>query len=157
IGENSVFNIPLVLRLEGRVDVERLGAAIDAVIARHEALRTRFVEVGGGPRPVIDPAPRPVLCRAGAATQAGLQALLHRERRACFSLSRDRLYRFCLIDRGAAQADAGGRRYVLVITVHHIVCDGQSIAILLREIAEYYNITAAALAKGELPFQYADF
>ncbi|MBL8299389.1 MAG: amino acid adenylation domain-containing protein [Rhodanobacteraceae bacterium] len=151
IGENSVFNISLALELCGVVDRQRLRAAIDATLTRHEALRTRFIEVDGAVTVALD-APAPdVLVETRVADAAALEAELKRQRRHCFRLDAEPLYRFSLI---AAPSGEGVARHVLQVTVHHSVCDGHSLAILLRELAQHYNGMAETLPL--LPLRYAD-
>ena len=153
IGRNPIFNIPVALELKGVLDRARLDAAIGAVLARHDALRTRFVQADGGVRQVVD-APAPFAVRAETAhDEAGLRALCRRERGASFDLGADALYRFRLfmLDEGAG---AGSPTQVLHITLHHIVADGHSIAILLRELTAFYNGAGDTLQA--LPYQYAD-
>ncbi|HYW08941.1 MAG TPA: amino acid adenylation domain-containing protein [Longimicrobium sp.] len=152
-------NLPLAIRLRGPLDEAALGRALDETARRHEVLRTRFPTVDGEPRLAIDP-PAPVaLTRVdpGEATEpAGREANALREVRAAawapFDLERGPLLRALL-----ARVDDDD--HMLGITLHHVVTDGWSVGVLLRELGELYS----AFAEGkpsplpELPVQYADY
>ena len=145
------YNIGLAVRLAGRLDAAALAAALSEVVRRHEALRTRFASRDEAAVQVIDP-PWPVTLEplAVAADEAGEQACAILQQR--FDLAHDRLLRVALL-RLAAD------RHVLVLAMHHIVSDGWSIGVLVREVEALY----AAFAQGrpsplpELPVQYADY
>ncbi|MET8170411.1 amino acid adenylation domain-containing protein [Streptomyces sp. NPDC005329] len=134
------------VRVRGAVDPDRLAAALTAVVARHEALRTTFALDDGVPVAVIAP-PTPVPLRvievdgvdaARAAASAALSS--------GFDLARGPLLRASLLRLGPAD-------HVLVVAVHHVATDGWSQALLWAEMAAAYS--GAALA--QLPVQYADF
>src|SRR5437763_1232002 len=145
------YNIGLAVRLAGRLDAAALAAALSEVVRRHEALRTRFASRDEAAVQVIDP-PWPVTLEplAVAPDEAGEQARAMLQQR--FDLAHDRLLRVALL-RLAAD------RHVLVLAMHHIVSDGWSIGVLVREVEALY----AAFAQGrpsplpELPVQYADY
>jgi amino acid adenylation domain-containing protein len=159
LGEaGSVYYINGALRLKGRLDQGLLQATLDAVIARHEVLRTTFVNVDGKPVQHIGAALPFALKRVelvGIAV-SDVKALIAREAaeemRTPFDLAvgpllRGRLLRLAVDD------------HVLLITMHHIISDGWSMSILGREVGELY----AALWRGEtdplpaLSIQYADY
>ncbi len=156
--DSAAYNIPFASRLSGEVDAARLAAALTEVARRHEALRTVFAREGGEPvQRVGPPAPVPVpeidLSSLPAAERESLGAALAREEAGRpFDLSRGPLLRARLVRLGEGE-------HLLLLTVHHIVADGASMGILVRELSVLY----AALAEGrpadlpELPVQYADF
>jgi amino acid adenylation domain-containing protein len=153
----TVHNLPLVLRLRGELDAAALAAACGEIVRRHEVLRTVFVERDGEPVRVVRPATTWAL---PAVDLAGLPAAA-REREAArlageaawpFDLARGPLLRTTLLR-------LGGREHGLLLDLHHIVSDGWSVGVLVREIGALY---AAALEGRpsplpELPIQYADF
>lgn len=149
------YNVPARLRLRGALDVPALRTALAGVLARHEALRTRFV-VGarGTPVQVID-APGelvlPVIDLVGAdpAAERELSASAAAEP---FDLAAGPLLR-CRLLRLAED------EHVLLIVVHHIVFDAWSFDVLLRELANLYAaaVTDRPAELAELPVQYADY
>ena len=150
------YHITGALRLRGALDGTALRAALDHVIARHEALRTRFVEADGQPWQHIDP-PRGFELReqgvgaADAADPAHIEALCREAAAVPFDLAAGPPIRGRLL-RVAAQD------HVLVVSMHHIVSDGWSLGVLMREFAAAYS----ALREGREPrlpalaVQYAD-
>ncbi|MCP4663495.1 MAG: non-ribosomal peptide synthetase, partial [bacterium] len=130
---------------------------------RHEALRTSFVSVGGRPVQVIAAAPDlelPVLDLrrlAGAAREAESQRLATAEAQRPFDLSRGPLLRAAVVRLAGGTPDR--EEHVVLLTMHHVVSDGWSMGVLIRELAALQ----AAFAEGrpspldELPIQYADY
>ncbi|MFF9023615.1 amino acid adenylation domain-containing protein [Streptomyces eurythermus] len=132
---------------------ELVAAALDRLVERHEALRTAFVVQDGEPMQLIRP-PAPLELTTAEVTPGELPAVLDRELDRGFDLAGGPLARALL-----ARDPAPGGRQVLVLSVHHIVCDGWSSSVLEREFAT----VLAALRAGRaprlpaLPVQYADF
>jgi amino acid adenylation domain-containing protein len=147
------YNVPAQLRLTGALDVPALRSAISTVLARHEALRTRFVEgPHGTPIQVIDPPaelPLPVVEPADPAAAGELAAAAAAEP---FDLAAGPLFRCRLLRLGE-------REHLLLIVVHHIVFDAWSFDVLLRELAALYTaaITGEPAELAELPVQPADY
>src|SRR5882724_1584382 len=150
------YNIALAVRLKGSLDVAALSAALSEVVRRHEALRTRFETREGGAVQVIDPS---WAVSIEAVTVAPEEA--RRRARAAmdrpFDLARDRLLRLALL----RLAD---EEHVLVLVMHHIVSDGWSMGVLVREVEALYAAFAAGgpsplrdLALQDLAIQYADY
>ncbi|WP_285736853.1 amino acid adenylation domain-containing protein [Kitasatospora phosalacinea] len=141
----AAYNIPLVLRLTGRLDVAALSAALDAVAARHEALRSRFPAVDGRPRVVVD-APAPV--RLGT---VDLRACDEGERAAALAALTNR--GFDLAAGPLLRADllrTGEQEHLLCLVLHHVVADGWSLGLLRSELAHHYA-TARGEARPDLP------
>ncbi len=146
------YNVPCAIRLRGPLDVEALARALDALVARHEGLRTIFVDRADGPRQrVLPPGPLP-LAREDLSTipadgrTGDALARLERFAREPFDLSRGPLVRACLLRLDALE-------HLFALCLHHIVCDGWSIARLVSDLA-------AAYVDAPLPpvaLQYADF
>jgi amino acid adenylation domain-containing protein len=154
----AAYNEALEVHLHGELAVAALERALLEIVARHEALRTVFPEVGGRPVQRIEErslAGLPVAdLRAlpAAARERELARVRAGQRSRGFALAQGPLVRFCL-------AAVGERDHLLLATLHHIVFDGWSIGLLLREIALLYGAFAAGRPSPlpELPVQYADF
>ncbi len=155
---HPAFNVPVRFRLDGALDVPLLKKAFDAVAARHEGMRTRFVEDDGHLLQIIEPVthfPLPVTDLthlSGDAQEAEVDRLGSLEARQHFDLSQDPLFRASLL---ALAPD----RHILQITIHHSVADGWSIGIITDDLAEYYNafLQDREPRLPDLPVQYADF
>ncbi|MEG8178109.1 amino acid adenylation domain-containing protein [Nocardia terpenica] len=154
---NPFYNMPVSFRLRGSVDAGALDRAVRELMVRHEVFRTALVSVGGEPRQVVGEPPvgsvLPVVDLSGAVDPlARARESARAEGRRPFDLSVGPLLRSCLLR--LADDD-----HVLLLTMHHIVSDGWSIGVLLRELNTLYQ----AFAAGEpsplppLPVQYADF
>ncbi|OLT41549.1 hypothetical protein BJF87_10785 [Gordonia sp. CNJ-863] len=154
--ESGVYNIPLVMRFSGVLESRHLAAAIDDVIRRHEALRTRFPSVDGVPQQlvcevedtppdvVVDP-PVPV---AAHAIDETVDALV----RAPFDLHAAPPLRVRLLQLSRTE-------YVLVFVVHHVIADGASIVPLARDVMVAYRARHGGSAPDfdKLPVQYVDY
>ncbi|SDA35443.1 amino acid adenylation domain-containing protein, partial [Methylobacterium sp. UNC378MF] len=147
------YTIPIALRLAGALDADALRAALADVVARHESLRTRVVEIDGAPAQHVLPpdAARPAL-DVRAADPASWPDALSAAARAPFDLAVDlpiraRLYRF--------GPDAHG----LLLLIHHAAADGWSLTPLMRDLAAAYaaRLRGAAPDRPALPVQYADY
>ncbi|MBG0832651.1 amino acid adenylation domain-containing protein [Planomonospora sp. ID67723] len=155
----TAYVVPLVLRFGGTVDPARLRDCLSELAARHESLRTRFVPGDGEPHQVVDPPaaarlpvvtlPRPEETGGdeAAGTAEALRRVVAEEVWRPFDLAAGPVWRALLVR--VASGD-----HVLVLAVHHIVCDGLSLEILRRELTALYG-------GAELPapprVQYADF
>jgi amino acid adenylation domain-containing protein len=147
-GASALYNIPCAVHLTGTLDPASLGRAINEVVRRHEALRTRFEGVSGEPRQVIEPplpVPLPVVDLAGASEVEVLRQATSEAVRP-FDLTRPPLLRACLLRRGIEE-------HVLVLILHHVAADGWSLGVLVRELAAFYQ----GESLPELSLQYADF
>ncbi|HLK59638.1 MAG TPA: condensation domain-containing protein, partial [Chthonomonadaceae bacterium] len=155
---NAVYNIPHAIRIRGPLHVPAFRQALDEIVARHEALRTNFVEHEGEGIQVISaemglPFQTIDLRDKGEAEreQEALE-LCTIEARRPFDLSRDRLIR-------ALWITVGEEDHILVLTMHHIVSDGVSSNILFRELTTLYAAFKAEQPSplSPLPVQYADY
>ncbi|MFJ4716602.1 condensation domain-containing protein, partial [Streptomyces sp. NPDC088785] len=147
------YTTPLVLRLRGPVRPDVVQAALSAIVARHEVLRTVFAAERGVPVQVIGPAYEvalPVVDRRDAGP-ADVDAAIREELGTPFHLDRGPLFRARLIVTGAQES-------VLVLNMHHIVTDGWSAIVLQDELAALYPALCAGEPSPlpELPLQYAD-
>jgi hypothetical protein len=155
---NSNYNIPVAVRLKGPLNVAALHESLNEIVRRHETLRTTFTITDDDPVQVIAPKlvlPLPVLDLGGwpeREREAQARRLAGEEALQPFDLTRGPLLRAALF---RLQED----EHVALLTMHHIISDGWSISVLIRELTTIY----AAFSKGapsplpELPIQYADF
>jgi amino acid adenylation domain-containing protein/non-ribosomal peptide synthase protein (TIGR01720 family) len=150
----ALFNVPMALRLAGRLDLEAMRAAFERHIERHEVLRTTLESVDGrGVQRIYAPArfELPVVRREGA-SEAEVRGWLAEEATRPFDVARDLLVRVSVLELGE-------RDHVLSVVLHHAVSDGWSLGILLRESMAAYD----AFVRGSpphlppLPIQYADY
>ncbi len=155
---SAVYNMPLAVRLTGVLDKVALDQALRAIIARHEALRTTFLDGDGGPIQVVAPTLDMALpvTDLGAMPEQERETEAHRlataEARAPFDLARGPVLRAQLL-RLADQ------EHMLLLTVHHIVSDGWSIGVLTKELAAFYDgfVAGTPVTLPALPVQYADY
>jgi amino acid adenylation domain-containing protein len=152
IPENPFYNIPAALRLTGKLDYLALKQAFDTIVQRHEALRTNFVEVNGQPiaiaspqidvsLPLVDLQNLPLTDR-----QSTAQNIATLEAQRPFNLAKELLLRVKLLQLNTDE-------YVLLLNLHHIVADGWSLGVLIREIGLLYTNQPLP----PLAIQYADF
>ncbi|MEY2937090.1 MAG: hypothetical protein RL033_7839, partial [Pseudomonadota bacterium] len=165
----AAYHIPSSVRLVGALDVPALQAALDRIVQRHEALRTRFessadsalqhssvqhsaVQVISAPDVGLSLRHHDLGDLPEAEREPQLQAIADEEAAAAFDLAHGPLIRARLLR--LAPED-----HVLLVTMHHIVCDGWSMGVLINELGALYT----AFSQGRpdplpaLPIQYADF
>jgi len=159
----AAYHIPCALHLSGPLDRAALKAALDRVVARHEVLRTRFLEVNGEPYQHIE------------ASDSGLALVeqdLEPSLRGLPEDDRDRELGRIAAEEGASAFDLaagppirgrllrlGEQEHVLLITQHHIVSDGWSVGVLIDEVSTLYRAFTQGLGDSlpPLPVQYADY
>ncbi|MFC6081925.1 amino acid adenylation domain-containing protein [Sphaerisporangium aureirubrum] len=153
--DDASYNMYLVLRLRGPLDIRALGDALDAVVARHESLRTSFPDIDGAPIAVIDP-PGPVridrIDLTGAADpEEEARRLVAVRVNAPFDLAAAPPLRAGLLTLGRDD-------HVLCFSLHHIVADGWSNSILFDDLFAFYQARVAGTEPGlpPLPVQYGD-
>jgi amino acid adenylation domain-containing protein/thioester reductase-like protein len=152
------FNVPISIRFQGPLNIEVLETALNAVIRRHEVLRTTFAELDGQPVQVIAPSLHVSITTvpiAGKDDKERLAELLKRvvlTARDPFDLSKGPLLRMTVY-----RLDADD--HVVVFTVHHSVFDGWSIDIFAQELGGFYTslVSGSDLSLPDLPVQYADY
>ncbi|MCF2587137.1 non-ribosomal peptide synthetase [Brevibacterium sp. UCMA 11752] len=150
---SAAYNIPLTLRMRGRLDVNALQSAINDVIARHESLRTVFPWTAGQPEQVIL---NPANARIAMSTVGVSEGLVHHtveaEATRGFDVSRELPIRALLIR--LSEDD-----HVLLLTLHHIAADGWSLGPLARDLSTAYRARGQGRAPAfpPLPVQYADY
>ena len=155
---NPTYNRPAFIRFTGSLNVATLEQCLNEIRRRHEVLRTTFPAVDGQPVQVIssaEPVSLPLLdLRHLSEVERGTEArrLAIEEARRSFDLALGPLIRTQLLRLGEEE-------YLLLLTTHHVVFDGWSMGVLLREISavyEAFSIGSVPLL-SELPIQYADF
>lgn len=156
--DRATYNIPFAVRLQGPLDVNAFRHAVNALVERHEVLRTTFTNRDGNPIQTVSQQltlPFPILdlqSWSESEREAEALRLAEQEVRLPFDLAHGPLLRTLLVQ-------IGNEDYLLVITMHHIISDGWSMSVFTRELGCFYD----ALSNGRaptlpsLPIQYADF
>lgn len=155
---SPLYNIPVGLRLSGILNREALELSLNTIIGRHEVIRTTFRALSGRPVQITQPELKLALdvteVGPGNASDrdAEVQRFVNQEARRPFDLAVGPLIRVALF-----QLDK--QEHLLLIVLHHIIADGSSVGILIREMLELYGAYAGGspLALPELKIQYADF
>lgn len=153
---NSSLNMPLALGLKGDLDVRALEETLDRIVARHEILRTTFAKHDGAPVQVISKQGSVKLSvddLAGSEDpESEAERLTVEEAHNGFDLESGPLFRARLLR-------LSDKEHILLLTLHHIVCDGWSNGVLVRELGEIYDDLTSGIAPSneELPIQYADY
>jgi amino acid adenylation domain-containing protein len=159
---NPTYHISTALRLTGPLNVAALHQSINTIVARHEVLRTSFTLANGQPvqqsipaltieLPLFDLTALPASERTSAAQQHALDAA-----RQSFDLAQGPLIR----TRLARLHPEGTRQdHLLILVIHHIVSDGWSQGVFMRELATLYDALAheQPVSVPDLPVQYADY
>ncbi|MFC9259064.1 amino acid adenylation domain-containing protein [Streptomyces hydrogenans] len=149
----SAYNIPVVRRLRGPLDADALRAALDASVARHETLRSRYPATEDGrPLLVVDPPGPAAFTLVEAAGEAAAERIVDEAAAVPFDLEDGPLFRSLLVR--LADDD-----HVLLLLVHHSVSDGWSSEVLLGEVLRSYaaQVSGAPDPLPELAVQYGDF
>lgn len=155
---STAYNVIFPLEFRGPMNVGALEQAIDQVVQRHEALRTTLVALDGRPfqnvvstltlRPSsVDFSSLPVRQQEAAVSQ-----WISREAALPFDLARGPLFRTGLLR-------LGHERHLLILSLHHIICDTWSVGLLNREIRLYYRafLEGQPLTLPKLSIQFGDF
>ncbi|MCA1568215.1 MAG: amino acid adenylation domain-containing protein, partial [Acidobacteria bacterium] len=156
--ESPAYNIHTPVRMRGRLDVTALERALSEIMRRHEVLRTTFPSEGGHPVqrihpsaglkiPLTDLTLLPEEQREPEAHRLSVEAA-----RIFFDLTEGPLLRASLLRVSADE-------HLLLFTMHHIISDGWSMGVLVREVEQLYAAYTVGrdLLLPELPIQYADY
>jgi len=156
--ESSAYNVCVAFRLRGRLNVAALERSFETIVARHETLRTTFALIDNETMqivtaaeplslPVVDLTTLPLLEQ-----DAELRRLIAEEGRPPFDLEKGPLLRLSLLRMSEDD-------HALLIQMHHIISDGWSLLVLLRELADLYgaNLKEDRVNLPDLPIQYADY
>jgi amino acid adenylation domain-containing protein len=155
---NPFYNVGAAIRVTGALDVTALADSLNEVIRRHEVLRTTFASTEGHPRQVIAPAGtlKFVVAELDELTleerERETLRLAREEAQRDFDLSEGPLLRVTLLRMGEHE-------HVMLFTMHHIISDGWSIGLLVKEVSVLYRafIEGRPSPLPELSIQYADF
>ncbi|HET8843591.1 MAG TPA: amino acid adenylation domain-containing protein, partial [Ktedonobacteraceae bacterium] len=155
---STAYHIPFAARLGGAFDLEAFVWSLQEVVRRHEILRTTFEQAETGPVQIIHPVeqvqvPCLDLSQLAAEERASeVQRLVETEARQPFDLERGPLWRATVVRLGV-------REHALLFTMHHIISDGWSNGVLMRELGVLYSAFLAGRSSPlpDLPIQYADF
>ena len=153
---NPAYNIPIAVRFRGALQASVLEQSFNEIIRRHEILRTTFTTYNGRPVQAIAPElslKLPLVDLRSlpeAERQARVMQLAIQEAQRPFDLAQAPLMRGMLLQLDAAE-------HVLLFTMHHIITDGWSMGVLIRELTAIYTAGDRSSLLPELPIQYADF
>jgi amino acid adenylation domain-containing protein len=154
----SDYHFPFALNLTGSLNVTALQQSLDAIVARHEVLRTNFVSEDGNPVQVIRP-PQPVELQwvdlqkySQSEREVEVKRRLLQESKRTFNLSQDLMLRGFLFKLAPEE-------HILLLAMHHIATDGESMGVFSSELKELYTAfcNGQSPTLSELPIQYADF
>lgn len=156
LGMNPIaYNLSFAFLADQNLDVERLERAVNAVIDRHEILRTRFITIDGEPRQQPVAGLRLVVERKVMAENdlflAGAATELAAERQRPFDLAEAPLMR--IISMTSVNPDDAT---LLIFSFHHIICDGESLLVFSQELSKAYA-AGGVLDLKPLNFQHRDF
>jgi amino acid adenylation domain-containing protein len=155
---SPLYNNPAAVRLTGHLDIEAMERSLNAIIARHEVLRTVFTTDRGEPVQTILPDLRLTVAVTDltgvpeAEREYEVRRLAAEEAVRPFDLAHGPLIRFSLLRTGEDE-------HVALLTMHHIVSDGWSVGVFITELTAFYTafVNGAEADLPALPVQYADF
>ncbi|NLG49703.1 MAG: amino acid adenylation domain-containing protein, partial [Chloroflexi bacterium] len=155
---SAMYNIPTAVRLRGALDVAALERSLNEIVRRHEVLRATFQTIEGKPVQRIAPAlSLPLLVQDLSALpeqerEAHVRQVIADEAQRPFDLGVGPLLRARLLRVGDAE-------HIAVLVMHHIISDGWSTNVLVRELVTLYRAFVAGQPSPlpELPIQYADY
>lgn len=154
----ATYNFPAAVRFTGALNLAALEQSFNEVVRRHEALRTRFSARDGSPVQIITPSlelPLPIVDLSRLprwSVETEIEQLLRLEAQRAFDLSNDVLLRTKVLRVSATE-------HVVLLNMHHIISDGWSVGVLVKEVAKHYEAysTGSAPALDPLAVQYADY
>jgi len=151
----SVYNVPLVFRVRGGLNEDALQRSLNAVVARHESLRTTFHMNGTQPVQRVHEKAAVNLRMVDARAQGGESKaleLIAEETGRPFDLSSDSMLRAIVVR-------VADEEFLLGIGLHHITADGWSLDILFRELSAFYDafVSGRELEMEALPIQFGDY
>lgn len=155
---NPFYNIPLAIPIAAYLDLRALEKALNAIVARHESLRTTFRVVDNEPVQLVHPKLELTISITDLSSLSAAELrtreveLATEEARKPFDLEQGPLIRCGVIVRGWTD-------YILLITMHHIVSDGWSMGIFMQELTVFYQSFCInyPIKLPDLPVQYPDF
>jgi amino acid adenylation domain-containing protein len=156
--DSPAYNVNGAIRIQGAINIEALHYSINEIVKRHEVLRTQLIAVDGKPVQVIVPELvllLPIINLKNLTEieqQNTIQELIFAETQRVFNLAIEPLLRVKLLSLSEQEN-------ILLFTMHHIISDGWSKGVLIRELAAVYTefVENKPSSLPELPIQYADF
>jgi amino acid adenylation domain-containing protein/non-ribosomal peptide synthase protein (TIGR01720 family) len=157
--DSAVYNISVAIRLSGELNIVALEQSLSELVSRHESLRTTFSATSGDPLQIIappQPFQLPIIELSNEMSrddcEVAAQRLAESLARKPFDLNHGPLLRATLLQLSDQECD-------LILTTHHVISDGWSTDVLLRELVALYNDFAEQRQPTlpALPIQYADF
>ena len=159
-GSNENYNIPMIVRLEGELNIKALNKSLNQLITRHASFRTVFAKdkAGTGVQKILDELELNLVDeKLGSKAKSkdiekAIKDEIHKEIHTSFDFIKGPLIRVRLFE-------VKGGEYVLVFNHHHIISDGVSVDIILKELSEFYlaNLEKREPKLDKLPIQYVDF
>src|SRR6185312_9437329 len=155
---NTFYNISKVMRLKGELKLEALDRTVSEIVRRHEVLRTKFLSESGEPWQEVTALGEVKLAVTDlsgfdeAGREAAIEELAKAEGEVLFDLAHGPLLRVKVLRLSAQD-------HVVALTMHHIVSDGWSMGVLIKEVTSLYDAYSRGTESRlpELPIQYADF
>lgn len=158
VPNHPFYTVPVAFQLTGYLDMQALEKALQSIVDRHETLRTIFAIQNGKPVQIVQ---EEVFCPfslidlsllSEADRAIALKTQLIEAARVPFNLAEDVLLRATVFSLETTE-------HVLLLNLHHIVCDGWSVSVLLQELSALYTafITDAPSPLSPLSVQYSDF
>lgn len=148
-GENAAYNMYAALDMQGEMNLEALNFALNQVLKRHEVLRTVFPEKTHQAYQKILPFEEVMITTEHLETKSALMAWMKRSIGAPFDMQKGPLWLVKVLTAEDQQ--------VLFINMHHVISDGWSISIFVRELMQAYASFPSPAPFMELPFQYSDY
>jgi amino acid adenylation domain-containing protein/FkbH-like protein len=162
---SAAYTILIALDFKGSLNAVALEQGLNEIIRRHAVLRTRFVTADDAPAQVIEDAWQLTLSMIDLtdvpvrAREAVLPRLMTEQSKAPFDLARLPLVRGVLVVLDSSMMDGQAQQQVFALTIPHIIFDGWSHGVLLRELSDLYesNLVGEKSPLPELAIQYADY
>ncbi|BDI18012.1 hypothetical protein ANSO36C_38140 [Nostoc cf. commune SO-36] len=156
--DNTIYNVPTVIRLTGSLNLTALEQTFNEIVRRHETLRTTFIVLDGQPLQAIAPSLTisisvlDLQLLPDGEREVQVNSIINAEIEHPFDLSSGPLLRVKLLVLSNTE-------HILLLNMHHIICDDWSIGVLIRELGMLYTAFAQNQPSPllELPLQYADF
>src|SRR5579859_2090981 len=150
-GPNPAYNNSIIVRISGALHQDALNRAMSSIVQRHGSLRTRFVEQAGVLSQICDDVDEvPLGMQSVAAEEA--EAVFLAEARRTFDIGKDLLFRAKLYQESS-------QRFVLIVSMHHIISDAWSVGLFIRELAALYEAYSCGreISLDALPVTYIDY
>jgi amino acid adenylation domain-containing protein len=149
---STQYHVPAAFAVEGPLDISALTAAIGALVSRHESLRTVFRAVEGEYLQVVANRAEPAVRVESAIAAAEAEAAMLAEAARPFHIGRGPLLRCSVYP-------VTDETHRILLTAHHLICDGWSLRVMLQEVAESYRAARHGLTASHapLPVQYPDY